>query len=74
MNQKLDEQLALIREQMPNDIAASICGVQPIDPDVFMNLYKASKSENELREEGYEPVEKQGLSLMWVKKNEPSTD
>jgi len=48
----------LIAEQLAKELAS----VQPMPSDCLKNLYEASKSEDELRKDGYEPVS--GLGLM----------
>ena len=52
----------------PNVLAADICSVQSMPSDIMANLFKAAKSAEELRAEGYEPVS--NLGLMWIKKEE----
>ncbi len=51
-----------------DEIARQLLSVQPMEGDLIANLYKASKSKEELVAEGYEPVSK--IGLMWVKKDE----
>jgi hypothetical protein len=55
-----------LRSSLPSDIANEIVSVQPMDGDLFAALYNESKTERELKDEGYEPVS--GIGLMWVKK------
>jgi hypothetical protein len=59
-------EIASLRRSLPSDIANEIVSVQPMDGDLFAALYNESKTERELKDEGYEPVS--GIGLMWVKK------
>jgi hypothetical protein len=59
-------EIASLRRSAPSDIANEIVSVQPIDGVAFAALYKGSKTECELKDEGYEPVSPMGL--MWIKK------
>lgn len=65
-----DEIMKIIRNIVPNIIAQSITEVQPMDINIIKHIIENSKTEEELINDGYEPVEKNGHSLMWVKKNE----
>ena len=47
-------------------IAEEICSVQPMSNNLIADLIKESKSPEELKAEGYEPVS--NLGLMWIKK------
>lgn len=49
----------------PNVLAADICSVQSMPNNAISELYKASKSRDELIEEGYKPVS--NLGLLWIK-------
>lgn len=49
------------------DIAKQLVNIQPMPNDCLKGLRELSKSEQELRAEGYKPVS--GLGLMWVKEN-----
>ena len=60
--------ISKIRNVVADEIAEQLCSVQPIDPQLIQNLFKAAKSEAELRAEGYEPVS-QDTRMMWVKKD-----
>ena len=60
------EQIKVIRETMAQKIAEEICSVQPMPNNLIADLIKESKSSEELKAEGYEPVS--NLRLMWIKK------
>lgn len=62
------ENLQKIRANMAQNIANELCSVQPMPSNLIADAYKAAKSQEQLIAEGYEPVEKSGLSIMWVKK------
>jgi hypothetical protein len=49
----------------PKDIAEQLVNVQPMPNDCLKGVRELSKSEQELRAEGYKPVS--GLGLMWIK-------
>jgi hypothetical protein len=55
--------------KIPNleDIAKQLVNVQPMSSDCLEGLRELSKSEQELRAEGYKPVS--GLGLMWIKED-----
>lgn len=53
---------------LAEQIAQQLVSVQPMPSDTFKKLYDASKSEEKLRAEGYEPVS-QDTRIMWVKKD-----
>lgn len=68
-----NEEIQKFKEQWKEEfrkICEEIVRVQPMPNDVMKNLYESAKSEEWLKANGYEPVEKNGLSLMWIKKNE----
>ena len=51
------------------DFANKIVNTQPLSEDILTTLttlYNGSKTESELKDDGYEPVSPMGL--MWVKK------
>lgn len=52
-------------KKIAEDIARELLSVQPMDSNVLSDLYKASKSREELIKEGYKPVSRMGL--LWVK-------
>jgi hypothetical protein len=60
----------MIKIPSPEDIAREILSVQPMDEagKAFYELWKNSKTEDELRAAGYEPVS-QDTRIMWVKKD-----
>lgn len=49
-------------------LAEDICSVQPMPVDCFKRMCENSLSEEELIEQGYEPLDPHGLRLTWVKK------
>jgi hypothetical protein len=49
-------------------LAEAICSVQPMPIDCIKRMYENSLSEEELIEQGYEPLDPHGLRLTWVKK------
>lgn len=56
-------------KKFAEDIAKELISVQPMDEacEAFYQLYKNSKSQEELAREGYKPVSRMGL--MWIKDN-----
>jgi hypothetical protein len=52
----------------PKKLAEELISVQPMPDNAIKDLYEASKSEEELRAEGYKPVS--GLGLTWIKDDE----
>lgn len=52
-------------KSIAESIAAELVSVQPMPSDSIRDLRSASKSEKELRAEGYKPVSR--LGLMWTK-------
>lgn len=52
----------------PEQIAEEICSVQPMPNDIFADLLKASKPEEELIAKGYESV-CPSTRLLWIKKD-----
>ncbi len=52
----------------PDDIAKELISVQPMPDNCLKGLREFSKSEKELKAEGYKPVS--GLGLMWIKDDE----
>lgn len=73
MDIKTQEMLDAIRKQTPLSIAESIVSVQPIDSNFFQKLLESSKDEEQLRADGYIPIDPL-TKLMWVKKNEDNED
>jgi len=73
-NIQLQEKIDLIRKNLPNQIAQEICAVQPMDSkeisDALKEMLETSMTESELRQQGYEPIEKNGPGLMWIKKEQ----
>jgi hypothetical protein len=59
-------EISLLRRSIPSDFANEIVNAQPMGEDILTTLYNESKTESELKDEGYEPVS--SMSLMWVKK------
>jgi hypothetical protein len=57
-----------IRKIMPAKIAEELINIQPIDPNLFCEAYKNSKSEEELIKENYKPIDPNGFKLLWVNK------
>lgn len=57
-------------KSIAEDIARQLISVQPMDEagKALTELYKQSKSKEELLADGYKPVSNMGL--MWVKENE----
>ncbi len=51
----------------PEDIAKQLVNVQPMPDDCLKGIRELSKSEEELKAEGYKPVS--GLGLMWTKED-----
>lgn len=51
----------------PQNIAEQLINVQPMPDDCLKGFRELSKSEQELRAEGYQPVS--GLGLMWTKED-----
>jgi hypothetical protein len=49
----------------PDDLAKELLSVQPMPSDCFKGIIELSKTEEELKAEGYKPVSRMGL--MWVK-------
>lgn len=49
----------------PKKLAEELANVQPMPNNAIKDLYEISKSEKELRAEGYKPVSV--LGLMWTK-------
>ena len=45
-----------------------IISVQPMDQTIMKDLYNASKSEEDLKAEGYKPVSR--LGLLWIKEDD----
>jgi len=76
----LQEQLAIIRRELPEKIAQDLLSVQPLhnDPNILGFMEAALKSKETIKEAverlraaGYEPVDPNpigGIGLMWVKK------
>jgi len=62
------ELIAMLRKQIPNDIANELVGVQPMPSDIGQRLMEEGMSEKDLIEQGYEPVS--GHRLMWIKKDQ----
>lgn len=62
----LATEISLLRRSIPSDFANEIVNAQPMDEDILTTLYDGSKTETELKDEGYEPVS--AMSLMWGKK------
>tara|TARA_B110000908_G_scaffold164460_1_gene212534 strand:+ start:2479 stop:2706 length:228 start_codon:yes stop_codon:yes gene_type:complete len=65
----LATEISLLRRSIPSDFANEIVNAQPMDEDILTTLttlYNGSKTESELKDDGYEPVSPMGL--MWVKK------
>ena len=63
------EHLNMIRKNTPEMIAHDIVTTQAMGPEVgeaFMALYNNSKTEKQLRAEGYKPV-CETTKLMWIK-------
>lgn len=58
--------IAKLRKEAAESIAQEIASVQPM-PDALTELFKGSKSETELIEQGYEPVDPV-TRLLWRKK------
>jgi 3-methyladenine DNA glycosylase AlkD len=54
-----------LRKTYMKKIAEEICSVQPMPSDLFENLMKDAKSEEELIKEGYKRVSR--LGLLWIK-------
>lgn len=52
----------------PKKLAEELCRVQPMPDNAIKGIYELSKSEKELRAEGYKPVS--GSGLMWTKDDE----
>lgn len=63
-----DEERLLGRAYDAKKLAEDICSVQPMPVDSFKRMYENSLSEEELIEQGYEPLDPHGLRLTWVKK------
>lgn len=64
----MDEELIKkIRETIPESIANELLSVQPMPSNAVKELYDNSLSQDQLKEQGYEPVSQ--LGLMWVKKD-----
>lgn len=61
------ELIKLIRKQTIEVLAEEIVRVQPIDPNLIIDLYKISKNKEELEQEGYRPVSEMGL--IYIKDN-----
>lgn len=61
--------LSLLRKTEPNRIAQELVNVQPIDPKFFEMIRAHSMSEEELIENGYEPIDPQ-TKLMWKKRKD----
>ena len=51
----------------PEDIAKQLVDVQPMPNESLKGLSELSKTEEELKEEGYKPVS--SLGLMWIKED-----
>lgn len=69
MSNEIDPVLIpLLRESIPNQIAEDICNVQPLNEacKAFYELWKSSKSEKWLIENGYRPA-CEHTRLMWIK-------
>jgi len=60
-----EEMIKKIRAIMPDQIANKIVSVQPMPSASFVAIYDHSKSEEELKKEGYKPVSQMGM--MWIK-------
>lgn len=60
----------MIRRTTPEAIAKEIAEVQPINSNTMELLLElaSTQTEEELRAEGYEPVDPNGFSLLWSKK------
>lgn len=69
MNQELKKilQEEFDRNFLSQKIAEELNSVQPMPSDAIKNLYEASKNEEELKAEGYEPVSE--IGLVWVNKD-----
>jgi hypothetical protein len=65
-HQILEEMFRRIGNKTAIDTANEIIGVQPMPSNIIKDLINESKSEKELKDEGYSPVS--NLGLMWVKK------
>jgi hypothetical protein len=57
-----------VAEDVMKQMTDSILSVQPMPSDAISNLLKISKTEDELKAEGYEPVS--NLGLLWMKKED----
>lgn len=63
----MDDLINKIRKSVPTAIAEELCSVQPMDSNLFKDALDASKSEEWLRENGYEPVSSH--KILWIKKD-----
>lgn len=59
-----------IAEKTPEDIARELCNIQPMPSDIWAKLMAVAMDEKDLEEQGYKPVEKNGMSLLWIKEND----
>ena len=59
------EEAKKIGKERTEQMARDICSVQPMPSDLFSNLYKSSKSREDLVKEGYKPVSR--IGLLWIK-------
>lgn len=66
--------IEMIRRTTPSEIAAELVNVQPIDPSVMQQMFDNALSEEELRSRGYEPIEQNGLGLLWIRKRRESAN
>jgi hypothetical protein len=63
-----DDLIRKIRATTPDQLARELLLVQPMPNNTFEVLYNESKSQAELKAEGYKPVS--SLGLMWIKDND----
>jgi hypothetical protein len=66
--QDLATRVTELAQDMLKQMTDSILSVQPMPSDAISNLLKISKTEDELKAEGYEPVS--NLGLLWMKKED----
>ncbi len=66
------ELIRAIRESVPRKMAEDICSVQPLENTFWTEDVYYGNDEKWLKENGYEPVEKDG-QLLWIKKDTPES-
>lgn len=51
-------------------VTQQLVDVQPMPNDIWKKLMAVAMDKKDLEEQGYKPVEKNGMSLLWIKEND----